>query len=505
MNIKTSFMGLHSQAPSNIYNYMISFLVSIIALIIGYFTYGKFIEKLFGVEENRETPAVRLQDDVDYMPLPTWRIFLIQFLNIAGLGPIFGAIAGAMFGPAAFLWIVLGSIFAGAVHDYLSGMLSVRHDGLSISEITGIYLGDNMKQLMRFFTVVLLIFVGTVFLMGPAKIIDGMTNNAWGVWTWVGIILVYYILSTLLPIDKLIGKLYPVFGVAMLLMAAGLLIPLFFGDYHIPELVAANLRNMTIDPGATPLFPILFVTIACGAISGFHATQSPLMARCMKNERLGRKIFYGTMITEGIVALIWAAASMTFFGNVGDLNDAMLANNNNAAWAANEISLNMLGDIGGILALLGIVAAPITSGDTAFRSARLIMADVFKFDQKKIMNRLYLSIPLFVIAFALTQIDFGIIWRYFAWSNQTLAMVVLWTVTAYLIYENKAFWVTLLPAIFMTMVCATYILIAPEGFELESDIAYFGGALITLGIGLLFWNYTIRKRAALGKIKESFT
>ncbi|NNE77005.1 MAG: carbon starvation protein A, partial [Pricia sp.] len=373
-------------------------------------------------------------------------------------------------------------------------MLSVRHDGLSISEIVGIYLGDHMKQVMRFFTVVLLIFVGTVFLMGPAKIIDGMTNNLWGVWFWVGIILVYYILSTLLPIDKLISKLYPIFGVAMLLMAVGLLIALFFGNYEIPELIPSNIRNMTSNPEATPLFPILFVTIACGAISGFHATQSPLMARCMKNERLGRKIFFGTMITEGVVALIWAAAAMTFFGNVTELNGAMLANNNNAAWAANEISLNMLGGIGGILALLGIVAAPITSGDTAFRSARLILSDVFKFNQKKIRNRLFLSLPLFIIAFALTQIDFGIIWRYFAWSNQTLATVVLWTITAYLIYENKAFWITLFPALFMTMVCSTYILVAPEGFQLPNQLAYMGGSAITVIITLLFWFYTTQRK-----------
>lgn len=473
---------------------MISFLISIVVLILGYFIYGKVVENIFGVEPQRETPAVRLRDDVDFVPLPTWKIFLIQFLNIAGLGPIFGAIAGAMFGPAAFLWIVLGSIFAGAVHDYLSGMLSVRHDGLSISEIVGIYLGGNMKHLMRFFTIVLLIFVGTVFLMGPAKIIDGMTGNIWNLWIWVGIILVYYILSTLLPIDKLISKLYPIFGFAMLLMAIGLLIALFFGDYQIPELVPSNIRNMTTNPEETPLFPILFVTIACGAISGFHATQSPLMARCMKNERLGRKIFFGTMITEGVVALIWAAAAMTFFGNVTELNDAMLANNNNAAWAANEISLNMLGSIGGILALLGIVAAPITSGDTAFRSARLILSDVFKSDQKKIRNRLFISLPLFIIAFALTQIDFGIIWRYFAWSNQTLATVVLWTITAYLVYENKAYWVTLLPALFMTMVCSTYILVAPEGFQLPNHIAYMGGAAITIIISLLFWKYTTQRK-----------
>jgi carbon starvation protein CstA len=479
---------------------MISFIVSIAVLILGYFTYGKFVEKIFGVEKERTTPAIRLQDNVDFMPLPAWRIFLIQFLNIAGLGPIFGAIAGAMFGPAAFLWIVLGNIFAGAVHDYFSGMLSIRHDGLSISEVVGIYLGPKMKHFMRYFTIILLIFVGTVFLMGPAKIIDGMTGNIWNLWVWVGIILVYYILSTLLPIDKMISKLYPIFGMAMLLMAVGLLIALLFGDYHIPEIVPANLRNMTNSPSDTPLFPILFVTIACGAISGFHATQSPLMARCMKNETLGRKIFYGAMITEGIVALIWAAAAMTFFGNVESLNGAMLANNNNAAWAANEISLNMLGGVGGILALLGIVAAPITSGDTAFRSARLILADVFKTDQKKIKNRLYLSLPLFVIAFGLTQIDFGIIWRYFAWSNQTLATVVLWTITAYLMYNNKAYWVTLLPAIFMTMVCSTYILIAPEGFKLANNLAYIWGALITLCVTILFWIYTFKRQKYLGAV-----
>lgn len=482
---------------------MISFIISIIALILGYFTYGKFIEKIFGVDKDRPTPAISLQDDVDFMPLPAWRIFLIQFLNIAGLGPIFGAIAGAMFGPAAFLWIVLGSIFAGAVHDYFSGMLSVRHDGLSISEVVGIYLGPRMKHFMRFFTIILLIFVGTVFLMGPAKIIDGMTGNMWNLWIWVGIILVYYILSTLLPIDKLISKLYPVFGMAMLLMAIGLLFALLFGDYQIPEMVPVNLHNMTSNPSDTPLFPILFVTIVCGAISGFHATQSPLMARCMKSETLGRKIFYGTMITEGIVALIWAAAAMTFFGNVESLNNAMLANNNNAAWAANEISFNLLGSVGGVLALLGIVAAPITSGDTAFRSARLILADVFKTDQKKIKNRLYLSLPLFVIAFALTQIDFGIIWRYFAWSNQTLATVVLWTITAYLMYNSKAYWVTLLPAIFMTMVCSTYILIAPEGFELANNFAYIGGASITFSITILFWMYTAKRQKCLGALPTS--
>ena len=465
---------------------MISFFIAIGVLILGYFIYGKIVERVFGVKPERETPATRLEDGVDFMVLPTWKVFLIQFLNIAGLGPIFGAIAGAMFGPAAFLWIVLGSIFAGAVHDYFSGMLSLRHDGLSISEIVGVYLGNNAKHIMRLFTIVLLIFVGSVFLMGPAKIIDGMTGVRWGVWGWVLIILVYYVLSTLLPMDKLIGKLYPVFGVAMLFMALGLFFALIFGNYHIPEIIPANLYNMKTNPEETPIFPILFVTIACGAISGFHATQSPLMARCMKNEKTGRKIFYGAMITEGVVTLIWAAAAMGFFNGVNGLNEAMMSNNNNAAWAANEISLKMLGGFGGILALLGIVAAPITSGDTAFRSARLILADIFKIDQKKFKNRLYVSIPLFVIAFLLTQIDFAIIWRYFAWSNQTLATIVLWTITAYLCYENKNYWITALPAVFMTMVCSTYILIAPEGFQLSTHLAYIGGTLCTIIISALF-------------------
>ena len=475
---------------------MISFIVSIFTLILGYFFYGKFIERIFKIKPDNETPALRLKDGIDFLPLPTWKVFLIQFLNIAGLGPIFGAIAGAMFGPVAFLWIVFGSIFAGAVHDFFSGMLSVRHDGLSISEIVGVYLGPQMKQFMRLFTVVLLIFVGTVFLVGPAKIIDGMTGNIWNLWAWVSIILVYYILSTLLPIDKLISKLYPVFGAAMLFMAVGLAISLFFGDYQIPELTPQNLINMKLNPDETPIFPMLFITIACGAISGFHATQSPLMARCIKNESNGRKVFYGAMITEGIVALIWAAAAMTFFGNVEGLNVAMLENGNNAAWAANEISLNMLGNFGGVLAVLGIVAAPITSGDTAFRSVRLILADVFKSDQKKFKNRLYISLPLFIVAFALTQIDFAIIWRYFAWSNQTLATIVLWTITAYLIYENKWYMVTMIPAVFMTMVCSTYILIAPEGFQLDKNIAYLGGILITVGITVLFGVYTMKRKKA---------
>tara|TARA_R110002049_G_scaffold38978_6_gene120439 strand:- start:24124 stop:25566 length:1443 start_codon:yes stop_codon:yes gene_type:complete len=474
---------------------MISFIVSIAALFVGYFIYGKFVERVFGIDGNKETAAIRLRDGVDFEPLPAWRIFLIQFLNIVGLGPIFGAISGAMFGPSAFLWIVLGSIFAGGVHDYFSGMLSLRHDGLSISEVVGVYLGNSTKQLMRVFTVMLLVFVGTVFLMGPAKIIDGMTDSAFGVWIWVVVILIYYLMSTVLPIDRLISKLYPAFGFAMLIMAIGLLVALFSGSYNIPELIPSNIRNMTSNPKNTPLFPILFVTIACGAISGFHATQSPLMARCMKSELLGRKIFYGAMITEGIVALIWAAAAMAFFGGVDDLNEVMLKNGNNAAWAANEISLNMLGGIGSILAVLGIVIAPITSGDTAFRSARLIVADVFMISQKSVYKRVYISLPLFVVALILTQIDFGIIWRYFAWCNQTLATIVLWAVTVYLFSENKKYWISLIPAVFMTMVSITYILISKEGFHLLNKHAYFGGSIITIFILSVFLHFCFFRKS----------
>ncbi|SFW23886.1 Carbon starvation protein CstA [Sinomicrobium oceani] len=473
---------------------MISFIVSIGILIAGYFLYGNFIERVFKADPDRSTPAYRLRDHVDFVPLPAWKAFLIQFLNIAGLGPIFGAISGAMFGPSAFLWIVLGCIFGGAVHDYFSGMLSVRHNGLSISEVVGIYLGDHTKQAIRLFTVVLLVFVGTVFLVGPAKIIDELTGNFADQWMWVTIILIYYVLSTLLPIDRLIGKLYPIFGLAMLIMALGLLIALLSGQYAIPEVTFSNLHNMTENPEKTPLFPILFVTIACGAVSGFHATQSPMISRCVANESQGKPIFFGAMITEGIVALIWAAAAMVFMDNVEGLNTAMAANHNNAAWAANEIVTAMLGSTGGILALIGIVAAPITSGDTAFRSARLVIADTFSLKQDSIRKRLYISSPLFIIAFLLTLVDFGIIWRYFAWSNQSLAVVVLWTITAYLYYAGKCYWISLVPAVFMTMVCTTYILIAPEGFELDHSIAYAGGAITTLCITIVFRMYVRRKK-----------
>lgn len=464
---------------------MISFCLSIVVLIISYYTYGKFVERVFDINPSASTPAITKRDNVDYMPLPRWRIFIIQFLNIAGLGPIFGAIAGAMYGPSSFIWIVLGCILAGGVHDYFSGMLSLRNDGLSISEVVGVYLGTNSKYLVRIFSFVLLIFVGTVFVVGPAKIIDGMTSNVLGMEIWIMIILGYYIISTILPINRIIGKIYPLFGLAMMLMAIGLLGALFFNDFQIPEITLNNLQNGTQNPDDTPIFPMLFITISCGAISGFHATQSPLMARCMTNESQGRSVFYGTMITEGIVALIWAAAAMVVFKGVPGLNEAMLSNDNNAAWAANEITRNLLGKYGGFLALIGIVVAPITSGDTAFRSARLILADSFKYDQKKIQNRLSLSLGIFLIAGILTQIDFDIIWRYFAWSNQTLATMVLWMITIYLAQEQKNYWFVFIPSVFMTLVCSSHILLAPEGLQLNNMLSYILGAVFTLGVSIM--------------------
>ena len=480
---------------------MITFFISIALLILGYIFYGKLAERIFGADPSRETPAITMTDGIDYVPMPKWRTFLIQFLNIAGLGPIFGAVAGAMWGPVAFLWIVFGAVFGGAVHDYFSGMLSVKHKGLSIPEIVGIYLGVSAKQFMRGFTVLLMVIVGAVFIMGPAKILESLTPETLTMTFWVWVVFIYYILATMLPIDKIIGKIYPVFGFALLFMAVGLTIALFVKGYHIPELTLNNLSNFHDQPEKFPIFPMMFITIACGAISGFHATQSPLMARCITNEKQGRGVFYGAMITEGIVALIWAAIGMAFYGGVGPLNEVMVANNGNAAYVVNEISNSLLGKFGGALALLGVVAAPITSGDTAFRSARLIVADFLNLKQGSIKNRLIISIPLFAVGYGLTLIDFAVIWRYFAWSNQTLAMVVLWTITVYLAQERKFYWVTLVPAVFMTAVTSTYLLLAPEGLSLSKEVSYSIGAIISVcSFVLFFMRYNKYKKKILAPL-----
>lgn len=483
---------------------MITFGISVALLVLGYFIYGSVTEKVFGIQPDRETPAITMADGVDYVPMGWGKIFLIQFLNIAGLGPIFGAVAGAMWGPVAFLWIVFGCLFAGAVHDYFSGMLSVRNQGSSIPEIVGKYLGGGFRQFMRVFTVFLMILVGAVFVMGPAAILNGISNM--GIPFWVSIVFGYYILATLLPIDKLIGRVYPLFGLSLLFMAAGISFAIVLGGYPIPEIYRTGLVNLHSGPESFPVFPMLFVTIACGAISGFHSTQSPLMARCIQNERLGRRVFYGAMVAEGIVALIWAAAGMAFYGGTAQLNEVMAQHNGNAAWVVNDISNSLLGKIGGVLALLGVVAAPVTSGDTAFRSARLIIADFLKLNQSPMKNRLFITVPVFIAGFIITRIDFSVIWRYMAWSNQALATIVLWAITVYLVNERKPYWITLIPAVFMTAVIFTYLLSAPEGFSLQPGIAYPSGFAATLAVIAWFFVYCRKsegRRLSLISIQEN--
>ncbi len=472
---------------------MYSFILAVIGLILGYFLYGKFVERIFGVNPQNETPAYTMQDGVDYIPMPWWKAFLIQFLNIAGLGPIVGAVLGAAYGPVAFVWIVLGNILGGAVHDYFSGMISIRMGGMSIPEIIGKYLGLSVKQFMRGFTLLLMILVGAAFISGPAALLSSLTPSYLSKGIWVAIILTYYIIATLLPIDKIIGRLYPIFGLTLIIMVIGITYVIFSDGYihDIPE-VWNNLHNMKDNSSKFPLFPMLFVTISCGAISGFHATQSPMMARCLKNEKEGRKVFFGAMVTEGLVALIWAAIGMSFYGGVHQLNSAISGYNGEATIIIQEISNTTLGTIGGILAILGVVAAPITTGDTAFRSARLIVADFLSFPQKKVWNRVLVSIPLFAIGFTLTQVKFDIVWRYMFWSNQVLATVVLWAITVYLAQQKKLYIITLLTALFMTAVVTNYILIAPEGFQLANGIGYLFGIFVPL-ICLVFFARFVKK------------
>lgn len=458
---------------------MISFFSGIIILLLGYFLYSKYLVRLFGVEPHRATPAIASSDGVDFIPLPTWKVFLIQLLNIAGLGPIFGAIQGALFGPVAFVWIALGSVFAGAVHDYMSGMISVRHNGASLSEVQGIYLGKAVQQIMRVFTVGMLVLVGVVFVTGPAKLLAILTPDSLNVTFWVVAIFAYYFLATVLPIDAVIGRLYPVFGIALVVMALGVGGGIVMGGYTIPEITLANLH-----PKGLPLFPMLFITIACGAISGFHATQSPMMARCMQNEENGRSVFYGAMIAEGIIAMVWAAAGMAFYQGIPGLAEALAAGGPSAV--VHTITTSLLGPAGGVLAMLGVIACPITSGDTAFRGARLMLADTFKIQQLAIPKRLLMASPLFAVGIGLTFINFDIIWRYFAWGNQTLAAVTLWAVSMYLVKNGKPHWTSTVPALLMTAVTCSYLLQAKEGFMLPAALSNGVGTLIAAAVLALF-------------------
>ena len=468
---------------------MITFTIALLLLVAGYVLYGSFVNRIFGPDD-RKTPALTKNDGVDYIPLPTWKIFMIQFLNIAGLGPIFGAIMGAQFGTASYLWIVLGTIFAGAVHDFFSGALSIRNGGESLPEIVGRFLGSKTKKLVCVFTLILMILVGAVFVSGPAELIAGMTPQWMNSIFWIAVIFIYYILATVLPVDKIIGKFYPVFAIALLFMAFGILVMLYVKHPDLPEIWTGFGTKYE----KNPIFPMMFISIACGAISGFHATQSPLMARCMTSERHCKPIFYGAMVAEGAVALIWAAAATYFFQENGII-DQVTGKAFSGAAVATRISKEWLGTFGGILAILGIVAAPITSGDTALRSARLIAADFLKIDQRPISKRLLIGLPLFlltfgVLAYSLKDADgFKIIWRYFAWCNQTLSVFTLWAITVYLVQNNKNFYVALLPALLMTLVCSTYICIAPEGFSLSHNLSYCIGGACTLAclFRFIYW------------------
>ena len=512
---------------------MISFTISLLALIVGYIIYGRFVERIFR-PDGRLTPAIAKSDGVDFIPLPSWKIFMIQFLNIAGTGPIFGAIMGAWYGPSAYLWIVFGCIFAGATHDYLSGMLSIRNEGAGLPELVGKYLGQHTKRVMLVFSILLLMMVGVVFVYSPALILNGIfgvdpNQNMTPLFIIICAIFVYYIIATMLPIDKIIGKIYPLFALALLFMAAALLIGLFIKVPQLPEfwtdLSDANLNEPASILGTksfmtkNPLFPCLFITIACGAISGFHATQSPLMARCIKSEKLGRPIFYGAMITEGVVALIWATVSMYFFYYGGwreivspDITEQFLAQANgenakslvqyfDAPQVVKLVCQRWLGIFGGVLAMLGVVAAPITSGDTAFRSARLIVADFLHMEQHSIKHRLYISIPMFTIAIAMliwqmTNPDgFNVIWQYFGWANQTLSVFTLWTITVFLVQTKRPFVITLIPALFMTVVCSAFLFISKQAFGLEFTIGY-GLSIAVLVLALVWFFMWYRKATA---------
>ena len=482
---------------------MYSFLISVAALLLGYLLYGAFVDRVFGPDKLRETPAVAKADGVDFIAMPTWKVFMIQFLNIAGTGPIFGAIMGAKFGPSAYLWVVFGCIFAGAVHDYLSGMLSLRHGGAGYPELVGEYLGQGTKKVMLVFSILLLLMVGAVFVYSPAVILGGMAGDGGrgSMMLWIVIIFAYYIVATLLPIDKIIGRIYPLFAFALLFMAVALLVCLLVRWPSLPEFWdGLQNRGPSVGVNGQTIFPCLFITIACGAVSGFHATQSPLMARCLKNEKLGRPVFYGSMITEGLVALVWAAVSSYFFfdGGAAEVGSDLSAA---APTVVTKVSQSWLGLLGGVLAVLGVVAAPITSGDTAFRSARLIIADFLHLEQRTLVKRLYIAVPLFVLSGVLLWYNiadangFNTIWRYFGWANQTLSVFMFWTATVYLV-KNKGglyYLITLLPGLFMTSVCTTFILVDQIGLGLPQTLIPWIATGTFVISAFLFYLWKFRK------------
>ena len=471
---------------------MLVFFLCVGLLILGYFTYGKFVEKIFTIDPDRKTPAYELEDGVDYLPMPTWKVFMVQLLDIAGIGPIFGPILGALYGPQALIWIVIGTIFAGAVHDFFSGMLSVRNGGKSIPEVVGDALGMPARHIMRLFSVILLLLVGVVFVMAPAKLLHQQLEYDIRIITFC--IFLYYFVATILPIDKIIGRLYPIFGALLLFMTFAIAFGLIFKGYELlPNLDFFTNTNprTSYDGNQLPTWPLLFITLSCGALSGFHSTQSPLMARCLKNEKDGRFAFYGAMVCEGIIGLIWATAGLTFYNSPEALNAVITAGSPSAV--VDQVSKSLLGGFGGLLAILGVIVLPITSGDTAFRSTRLILAEVFKISQKTAIKRLLIAVPLFVIAYILTKVNFGIIWRYFGWSNQTLAMLVLWSAAVWLAHHGKFHWIATIPATFMTAVSITFIMYMKIGFQLSYNTSVTIG-IIAAAVAFIFFLIHVKKQ-----------
>lgn len=462
------------------------FVIATIGLIVGYYVYGKIVEKIFAPDPNRKTPAITKADGVDYVTMPKWKLWLIQLLNIAGVGPVFGPIMGALYGPQALLWIVIGSVFAGAVHDYFGGMLSVRYQGANVPQIVGYNLGRVFKQLMRVFAVILLLLVGVVFATSPANLLAKLTPESFDFLFWLGVIFIYYFIATLVPIDKLIGKIYPIFGALLIIMAVGMTLAMFV---NMPEQFYSWAEwGVNPHPQDLPLWPLMFITIACGALSGFHATQSPLMARCLENETEGRMVFYGGMIAEGFIGLVWATVGMTFYQDPASLSSTI--NAGTASAVVYDSSIALMGQFGGLLAILGVIVLPITSGDTAFRAARLTIAEVFNLDQTNKLKRLYIALPVFALGIALSFIDFNVIWRYFGWSNQTLAAIMLWTAAAYLYRRGKLHYVCSIPGAFITAACITYILYEPKmGFGMDIGLSQIIGLIGAVLIFIAFLKF----------------
>lgn len=470
---------------------MLSFIGGIVLLILGYVVYAQVIVKNFGVEVDRDTPAYVLEDGSDYVPMSEQKNWLIQLLNIAGTGPIFGPIMGALYGPVAFVWIVIGNIFAGAVHDYYLGMISLRNNGDHLPSLAGKYLGNSMKHIVNVFASLLLLLVGTVFVTSPASLLANLTPGFMNRWVWVVIIFIYYFLSTILPIDKIIGRIYPFFGAILLLSCVGVLVTLVTSGniVNVPEITLQNMH-----PAGASIIPGIFFTISCGAMSGFHATQSPIISRTIQKEGQGRWVFYGAMITEGIIAMIWAAAAMALFDRV-DLSE--IINTGTASAAVSDISMRLLGPVGGTIAILGVIVLPITSGDTAFRSLRMIIADYIKLEQKPLRHRFAISIPIFAISVALMFIDFNILWRYFNWANQATAVIALFVSTAYLMYKSRNFWVTLIPGIFMLYMVVLYLLTEKIGFGLEMQVSYFIATAVTALLLAIFLRHVAKVKSEL--------